>query len=304
MTVFDNHKALWMWEFRVQAEKTLPEACATAKNLAGAELLLVKAMDGTAWMALFDPPPADSSSSGGYGSLAQFQADAAAAAGQGVTVIPWVVPHGQNPPAEAAIHAQLGPVLMVDVEPYPGFWTAPAGNLPAYLQALRQNGVRELHITIDPRPSALAALDGPGTFTGYVDGVHPQAYWTDFAIAPLSVLPMLQALQSHPTPDHRPPTPAVYPVLPGDGNAQDLADVWQAAQAIGCPGVSVWRLGSMDAIQLAAFARLTTPDASHPTPPLEERVAGLEGQLARLNQVLTKRFIAMREALDPDTPPV
>ena len=295
LTIFDHHKALWMWEFSQQAEKSLPEACATAKNLAGADLLLVKAMDGVDWMSLYDP--------GGYASLAQFQADAAAAAAGGVTVVPWVVPHGANPAGEAAAHAQLGPVLVCDVEPYPGFWTGSAANLPIYLQALRQGGVRELHISIDPRPAALAALGGAGAggWAPLVDGIHPQCYWTDFQQPALSVLPAIQNLS---TAAH------VYPVLPGDGAAADLADVWNAAVGAGCQGVSVWRLGSMTAPQLAGFANLAVPAPPPPGPTVDERIAALDaqladmsGELARLNQVLTKRFLLIRDALDPDNPP-
>jgi hypothetical protein len=293
MTTFDNHKALWMWEFSQQAEKSLPEACATARNLAGADVLLVKVLDGADWMRLYDPA--------GYASLSQFQADAAAAAAGGVTVIPWVVPHGVDPAGEAAAHAALGPVLMVDLEPYPGFWTGPIANLPVYLAALRAGGVAELHISIDPRQSAIDALGGVHAFADAADGLHPQCYWTDFQQPALTVVPLIRALST---------AALVYPVLPGNGAAQDLADVWTGAQAAGCEGVSCWRLGSMTAQQLAGFANLRVPDAPPPGPSMDERIAELDAKLAtistglqRLNDVLAKRFQLLRAALDPDNPP-
>jgi hypothetical protein len=301
MTLFDGHRALWMWEFSRQAEKTLADACQTALNDAGADILLVKLMDGSDWMRRYDP--------NGYASLAQFQADAAAVAAMGVTAVPWVVPHGADPQAEAAAHAQLGPALICDVEPYTGFWTGPAANLPVYLQALRAGGVRELHISIDPRPQAIAALGGAGGFAGLVDGIHPQVYWTDFQTPALSVIAMIRSLLSAAAGEEQATTsgPQVYPVLPGNGSAEDLADVWTLARGAGCTGLSAWRLGSMDLGQLNNVKRLDFPAA--PTP-LEQRVANLEAgadavlaTLSRLNEVLLKRFEAIRAALDPASPP-
>jgi hypothetical protein len=296
MSTFDGRKALWMWEYSQQAEKDVASACATTSDLAGASLLLVKVMDGSDWMSLYDP--------GGYGSLDQLQADAQAAAARGVTLVPWVVPHGQDPESEAAFHAELGSLLVVDVEPYPGFWTGPASNLPAYLQALRNHGVMELHISIDPRGPALTALGGLRSFAQLVDGIHPQAYWTDFGQAALSVVPMIQAVGG---------AAPVYPVLPGDGTAADLAAVWSQAEAGGCSGVSLWRLGSADADRLAAFKGLQVQSQPDPTPSglsLEQRVGELENTvqtltvaLSRMNDVLVKRFQGVITALDPQNPP-
>jgi len=305
MTIFDNAKALWQWEFSQQAEQTLADAAATAKNLAGATILLVKLMDGTDWMSLFDPQ--------GYSSLAQFQADAAAAQANGVTVIPWVVPHGQDPAGEAAAHAQLGSVLMVDLEPYRGFWTGPASGIPTYLQALRAGGVKEIHVSIDPRAAAVAAIGGYHVLDP-ADGIHPQVYWTTFQQPAADVVPMIQAI-------FEPGGPLVYPALPGEGTASDMAAVWTAAQGLGCDGVSVWRLGSMSSQQLAAFANLVMPASTPPpqggtmTPdqvnaaiaaaiaPLQTQIDAQALLLSRLNDVLAKRFQLVMAALDPANPP-
>jgi len=293
MTIFDGRKALWQWEFSQQAEKDIAAAATTARDLAGATVLLVKAMDGMDWMAAFDPT--------GYGSLAQLQADAQRAADFGVTLVPWVVPHGTDPASEAAFHAELGSRLMVDVEPYPSFWTGPTENLPVYLRALRDRGVTELHISIDPRGHAVSAIGGLSSFAAIVTGIHPQVYWTDFLAPPLSVLPMIRALGGQ---------APVYPVFPGAGAAQDMADVWSLAQAAGCLGVSVWRLGSMDSAGLAGFKELTMVDQPSPDLTLEQRLTDLEATvhvlldaINRLNDVLVKRFDGVRAALDPANPP-
>jgi hypothetical protein len=295
MTVFDGRKALWMWEYSQQAEKDITAACATVTG-AGATLLLVKAMDGADWMNLYDP--------GGYGSLAQLQADAQTAQGLGVTLVPWAVPHGTDPEAEAAFHAELGSVLMVDVEPYPGFWTGPASNLPVYLQALRSHGVKELHISIDPRGPALTALGGLSSFAQLVDGIHPQVYWPDFQQPAQSVVPMIQALGG---------AAPVYPALPGTGTPGDLASVWNQAEAGGSSGYSVWRLGAITPEVQAALPQIAVTAQPDPTPTglsLDQRVSDLENSvqtltvaLSRLNDVLVKRFAGVIAALDPNNPP-
>jgi hypothetical protein len=295
MTIFDGRKAVWQWEFSQQAEKDITAAYTTTRDLAGADILLVKAMDGGDWMNLYDPT--------GYGSLAQIQVDAQTAAALGVTLVPWVVPHGVNPVDEAAFHAELGSRLMVDVEPYQGFWTGPASNLPVYLQALRERGVSELHISIDPRGPALTALGGLSSFAQLVDGIHPQVYWTSFEAPALSVVPMIRALGG---------AAPVYPALPGNGTAADLAAVWDLAQAAGCTGLSAWRLGTMGEDQLGAIKALAMPaqPSPEPAPDLAQRVTDLEATvqtllvaLSRLNDVLVKRFDAVRAALDPANPP-
>ena len=182
MTVFDNARALWMWEFSQQAEKTYADAAKSARNLAGATVLVAKAMDGLNWIGSWDP--------GNINYAAEWKSIAASAAADGVTLVPWVVPHGQDPAGEAAAHGALGPALMIDLEPYPGFWTGPNAYIPLYLQTLRAVGVTELHVSIDPRATAIAAIGGAAVLDG-VDGLHPQVYWTDFQQPALDVIPMM-----------------------------------------------------------------------------------------------------------------
>lgn len=121
--------------FSAQAERTWTDALHTAQALAGAGVLLVKAMDGQQWMSDFDNAPAAI-----YGPKALRGLQQVGAA-QGCSVVPWVVPHGRD---DAAMHAALGEVLIVDLEPYPGFWTDSAGGVPLYLAGLRAGGVREV----------------------------------------------------------------------------------------------------------------------------------------------------------------
>lgn len=281
MTIFDKRKALWMWQFSRQAEASITAVAETAKPLAGSDLVLVKAMDGTDWMRLYDPAPAAIASLDVWNAAVQ-EADAA-----GIQILPWVVPHG---PADAAAHAPVSSIVVVDLEPYSGFWTADPSGIPAYLQALRNGGVGELHVSIDPRPSAVQSVNLPA-WAGLVDGLLPQLYWTDFGQDALEVLPMLRRLQAFGTP--------VYPVLPGNGTAQDLADVWRLAQALRCSGCSAWRLGSMDAAQLAAFAALQFQSASGALAgsSLQNVVAAAEQVLRAIQQDLASASTSVQQAL-------
>lgn len=277
-TLFTGRRALWLWMFAAQAERTWAQALDTTRRLAGADVLLVKAMDGQTWMSAFDTAP---SALDGPARLRQLQAFAA---GEGCAVVPWVVPHDR---ADAAAHAALGGTLVVDLEPYARFWTDTAEGVAAYLAGLRAGGVRELYVSLDPRPAARAALGVPD-WAQMVEGLLPQLYWTDFGTASEVCLVYLAQCQTLGAP--------VFPVLPGDG-AAGFAGFWAAARARGCAGVSAWRLGSMDAAALHSFAALAVATEA---PPGADDCAALRQQLAALGaerDTLRATLAAVRQAL-------
>ncbi len=274
--LFDNQRALWLWMFSAQAERTWVDALRTAQSLAGAGVLLVKAMDGQRWMSDFDNAPAAIYGPKALRGLQQI------GAAQGCNVVPWVVPHGRD---DAPAHAALGAALVVDLEPYPGFWTDSADGVPAYLAALRAGGVREIYVSLDPRPQALAALGVP-SWVAQATAILPQCYWTDFGVAAEACLGQIAACTRLGVP--------VVPALPGDG-AASYADFWPAARALGCGGVSGWRLGSMDAAALAALAALDVAPPPDPCAVLHEQIAALTGERDRLAATLDR----VRAALTP-----
>lgn len=239
MGVFDGHKAVFMFMFSSQAEDTIEKAAATARDLAGADVLLVKAMAGRTWEAAFD------TGTGHIDSLATWQATVQRGAAAGITVVPWVESQSA---ADADLHAQLGPVLVCDLEQPPGFWAESPQGIPAYLDRLRSGGVRELYATIDPRPPALNYLAAPA-WLGKLDGILPQMYWTDFEQPEGVIVPLLdqetQQWHAH-----------VYPVFPYNAQPDDLQAAWQQARADGCTGVVLWRMGEANRQQLAAFSSL------------------------------------------------
>ncbi len=272
-SIFDGKRALFLWMFSAQAEHTWQEAIATARQLAGADLLLVKAMDGTQWMSDFDRAP------GAIFSQKQLQQGIALAVQSGLTVVPWVVANRRN---DAAMHAQLGPTLVIDLEPYPQFWEEDAEAAAGYLADLAAAGVSDLYVSIDPRQHALDSL-GVASWAARVSGLLPQLYWTDFQQSALATLDLLAPLLALGCP--------IIPVLPGDG-AADFLTFWTAAQAAGCPGVAAWRLGSMDTTALQAFRQLN-PLRADPCQQIRDQLAVVTAERDQLAATIT----AIKQAL-------
>src|SRR5579884_3880175 len=100
-----NRRSLWIHQYDQLAEESIAAICATAKQYAGADLLLKKLYDGARLMdGSIDHDPLAPAS------LADFRAQQAAAAALGVALLPWinVTQHDQ-----AALHAQAGPALVL-----------------------------------------------------------------------------------------------------------------------------------------------------------------------------------------------
>ena len=243
MTSFNGHKLVWQWEYSQQAEKSAAAAAQTARTLAGADILLVKAMDGPYWQYLFDPLSPDN--------LAQFtqQADSAAPS----TVIPWCVPVG---PMDADLHSTLQAygdgTLVLDVEPYRGFWKG--GDFNAYLDRLIGYGPArddyQCWVSIDPRPSAWDALN-VDSWADRVAGLMPQLYWPDFGENPWNCVTYLQRCINALNPQR------VVPVFSAVSDPADLTAFWDVAAEYTCIAPALWRLGSATAEQLQAFGALT-----------------------------------------------
>lgn len=252
MTIFDGCRATWFHQYTETQEKSIEALAATSLNLAGSSILIAKAMDSGDWMATFDD------SAEAISSLAKWQETVARGAAVGVTVIPFVNPFG---PQDASAHAQLGGPLVVDLEAYTGFWSAPVGQIPSYLFALRNAGVDPLFVSIDPRQ--VSTLNA-SAWASMVDGLLPQCYFTDFQQPYTAVIPMLQAVVDLGVP--------VIPALPYNAVAADIKNFWAAAQQMGCVAPSLWVLGSANAAQLQAFSTLAIPGGAPPVvqPPQPE----------------------------------
>jgi hypothetical protein len=245
MTAFNGHRALWIWQFDLQAEHDISTACTTALYYSNADLLIVKAMDAQNWMRAYD----DNGLSGSADLTQRMQQ----ALDGGCQLIPFVNPSG---PQDARVHASVGAIsgdLMVDLELYPGFWVADPAGIPNYLAALGTEA-DEIHVSIDPRQWAQLKV---GDWSHLVAGIHPQCYWTDFGEASQLTAQFVAAEVEAVGLDG----PRIYPVVPGNSIGwQDYANFWGVASfasaATGDTGCSMWRMGSAAISQLQWFGRM------------------------------------------------
>lgn len=261
-----TERSLFVHQFNVQAEKSVTAIARTAIDDAQTHVVLLKVMDREEWMADFDRRPDGSQEPAAISSLASWQAAVAEGAAAGITLIPWINPSRLS---EAATHAQLGPEIVLDLEPYNGFWQDTPGHLVQYLQALRDLGVTTIHVTLDPRRSAESSLD-LAAWGSSVQSLLPELYWTDFGQAALDVVPMLPYLLGFGVP--------VIPVLPHDGSA-DFGPFWDAAKQLGCAAPCLWVFGFANLVELEAFGALDTAPAD-PCAALFAEIEQLQAEIA------------------------
>lgn len=248
---FKGHRAIWSWENSSQAEQTEYDVANTLKRYANTDNLFRKVMDGSTFMG--NIPNADP---GGPKSYQDWWSSAQIYESLGIRAIPWVVP---NSPGDAVNHSPLSSTLILDVEPYDGFWANTSNNLNDYLNQLSQ--VQEVYVSIDARPLAWDAMQVDSWINHpLVKGLIPQLYWGDFTNEnPWNCVGYLYrclvACSS---------TKVVIPAFrfdsgqspANDGSPNDLLAFWRIAQAWGCVAPSLWRLGSATIDELMQFGSL------------------------------------------------
>ena len=103
----------------------------------------------------------------------------------------WATPVGADPQREAAAVAQAANVagvqsLILDVEPYAGFWRGDVEDVANYMRALISGVPDDLHIgmSLDSRTAGKLAQIHFRTWlaTGRTGSLHPQVYWHDFGL--------------------------------------------------------------------------------------------------------------------------
>jgi len=270
MSLFDGRRALWLHMYSQLGEKNIEEIAATAMTYAQADIVMIKAMDSQTWMSRYDTSPEAISG------LDKWRETVARGAAAGITVLPWVVPFTHD---DAAAHAALGDTVVIDLEPYyDGFWKDNAPAVVTYLQGLRDGGVKNLFVSIDPRHSAEVALNVPA-WAHMTDGLLPQVYWTDFKTDAMSCVLLITDLQTTLAPGI-----PIYPALPYNASPGDLTAFWGALNG-SCQSASLWRMGTASGAQLKAFGALAMPaplPAPAPVDPCIELTAKLAAATARI----------------------
>ena len=103
----------------------------------------------------------------------------------------WAVPVGADPQREAMVVAQAANApwvksVILDVEPYDGFWQGDAAAAAQYMATLRASVGDDMHvgISVDSRNvGKLRAIHfNTWLVSGGLNSTHPQVYWHDFGL--------------------------------------------------------------------------------------------------------------------------
>lgn len=253
-----NTKLLQVWQTTGQAEKTPEEMAATCQQY-GYGGVLVKALDGTAWMSNFDP--------GGLGSAEQVAEWAEFFRGVDLKMLCWVNPLQQNTGAQADMAAAIGNAcdgLAFDTEPYASFWGvgAPAGLADSYMTRLR-SGLNDPDLPRiwqpDPRPERLAELL-PDEWAQHMTIIATQDYVTDFYWTPSAqaMRGLLDQTQANAARFGLAP----WSTLPGLAGA----DLLPADAISELEGFVVWRMGTTGPGTLSWLGSIGLSDPVDPTP--------------------------------------
>jgi hypothetical protein len=182
----------------------------------------VKALDGLDWMALFDRSP-----------LAVNGISPSQWSWRQLGWVPWTVPTAVDPRREGALAGQLADAagsVILDLEPYAGFWRGTAADADAFIAAYRQQTDAPLRISLDHRRVG-EGFPYPSLMDAAADFL-PQVYWTDFRRSWSAVLEEAEAVLA---PYGKP----IEYVLPGNAEPADFAKAlaWCVARAA---NASIW----------------------------------------------------------------
>ena len=186
-TPFDGKLNWWHWhaedlDTTISTPTELAQAVRT--RTPGASGVVVKVVHGHTWEGARGAEVID------MRDLADLIVWARAMHSLGLELHIWAVPVGADPQREAAAVALASHVpgvksVILDVEPYDGFWQGDVAAATQYIDTLRANVGDDMHvgISVDSRtPDKLRAIHFYEWMEGGTDSVHPQVYWHDFGL--------------------------------------------------------------------------------------------------------------------------
>ena len=237
-TPYDGSVAIWHWRGDGIPENTIEEFVATIKNRApNVKQIWVKTSDGSNWMGDFD--------------RSTMAIDGVAAVDRWVSVLEanglefhaWCVPQGLDIARETALIAAVCKrpgvkSMILDVEPYAGFWQGGKDGVRPYMLALRRQigGSYHVGMSIDPRPWHYDSVF-PEEWLPFINSIHPQSYWFTFRDTPEQTLQQTYDTWG----GYGKP---IIPALQGDAALIDMeAAHTLATQRYGASGLSWWRYG-------------------------------------------------------------
>ncbi len=268
-TPYDGRVAVWHWKGAVLQDNSIDELAQRLNRVAPhVTEVFVKISDSTqqtgadwqgrwdskAELALTGPESIDRwvSALGRYGM--NFHA--------------WCVARGLDSEAETdlIIQACQRPgvrSLILDVEPYAGFWTGGREGIRPFMLRIRRQIPGNFHIgiSVDPRRHHFRHI-WPEEWRPFVDSVHPQVYWVTFGVLPEVALREAWDVWK----DYGLP---IVPVLQGDADSAEIRVAHTLARRrYGAPGTALWRLGVIGEAQFREVSESDNPVDDTPVSPV------------------------------------
>lgn len=289
VTPYKGAVAMWHWKGDSVAENTIEELARTIKSKAPAVTQVwLKTSDytpsaGAQWMGYWDtkrnlavdgPASIDRWVSG----MGQF----------GLEVHVWAVPRSGNMEAETnlIIQACQRPgvkSLILDVEPYSGFWLGGRADVRPFMSRIRRAlpGAFHIGICVDPRAHHYDNIYAD-EWQPFVNSVHPMVYWETMQRQPEDVLAeTYEVWGSYGKP--------IIPALQGDAIAQDMTTAQTLAVARhGATGLSWWRLGVVGPVEWEVINKPISA-VTKPTDPTPTETYG-EEQIVKPKQTGFNNF--------------
>jgi murein DD-endopeptidase MepM/ murein hydrolase activator NlpD len=272
-TPYDGKVGIWHWKGQAIAEKTIDAFIARMKRDApNVKQIWVKVGDGNAWQGQFDDSPM---AIDGPQSIAPW---VQALQSNGMEFHAWCVLKGVDIDGEADIIVQTCQQagvrsMILDVEPYEGYWEAGSGPIVPLMTKVRQGIGSNFHIGlgVDPRQLHYRSIF-PEVWRPYVNSVHTMCYWKTFRRAVDDVLDeTYRVWGGYGLP--------IIPILQGDAALSEQQEALNiATKRYAAKAVSWWRYGVIpqwNAVNTPIVVS-APPTPTTPTNPTERPPAGTQ----------------------------
>ena len=261
-TPYDGKVAVWHWKGDSIPERSIEEFVVNLKRRApNVKQIWVKTSDGISWQGRFD------TSNMAINGPEDVDRWVRVLDQNGLEFHAWCVPNGLDIDREAALIAATCNrpgvrSMILDIEPYKGFWSGGREAVRPFALKLRQAVGARFHIgmSMDPRPWHFNSIY-PADWFPFVNSLHPQTYWFTFRATPEQTLQqMVDTWGGYGRP--------IIPALQGDAPlVEQQAAHTLATQKFGFSGVSWWRYG---VISQYSAVNLPIQITTSPADPIDE----------------------------------
>ncbi|HVO68949.1 MAG TPA: peptidoglycan DD-metalloendopeptidase family protein [Aggregatilineaceae bacterium] len=262
-TPYDGKIGIWQWKGDAIAEDSVEGIVHTIQNWASViTQVWVKTSDGKNWQGEFD-----TDRNLAIDSVASVDKWVRILEANGKEFHAWAVVKGEDVVAEAdrVIEVCNRPgvrSMILDVEPYSGFWTAGPDPIRPLMTRIRRGVGGRFHIgmAVDPRAQHKAGIY-PDEWRPFINSVHLQVYWNTFQ------RPMQAVIDEAYTTWGSYGLP-LFPVMPGTAPRDEINDgrnyVVNNKRAA---GISWWRLGVIGPVEFPAINHPIVPGGNGGTTP-------------------------------------